>query len=169
MAFLGPSQVLSKKLMKKTLHVVKITPRRNRHPNYENGSKEHFYLLWSRLFGRQISNTDAVVLPVTSLLRVFHTSLVHRLALHASACQLEYCWLNCVIAHWWDIWDQIFPFWLHHDILEKQRTILSLNVRMILIIDNACCYFSPCTNLKGKFWNTFVKQLTRSFSFLFHL
>lgn len=47
-------------LMRETLHVLKITPRRNRDPPNENCIKEHFYLLWPRLFRRHIFNTNAV-------------------------------------------------------------------------------------------------------------
>lgn len=50
-AFLNPSltQVLSMWLMKKTPQVVKITPRRNRHPNCENYTKEHFFVMVTHL------------------------------------------------------------------------------------------------------------------------
>lgn len=155
-------------LMKKTPHVVKITPRRSWHPNYENHIKEHPYLLWSHIFKRQIINTHAVVLPVVNLLRVFH---IQPCQSHQTACiwwptgllpvKLGSCSFMrntgsnaLVLMRAWHF--------------RKAMCILSLNLRVILTVDNTSCYLSFCTHLEGKFSNTFSKLLTRS-SFFFHL
>lgn len=155
-------------LMKKTPHVDKITPRRNWHPNYENHIKEHPYLLWSHIVKRQIINTHAVVLPVVSLLRVFH---IQPCQSHQTACI------------WWPT--GLLPVKLGScsfmrntgsNALVLMRAwhfrqamcILSLNLKVILTVDNTSCYLSFCTHLEGKFSNTFSKPLTRS-SFFFHL